>query len=203
MDGYNSLQRYFKNNFFDGPRQDAYDLVTGAWIPQKGQESPLRDARPFITRMAPYILATTTSLLLLALWSPHLSAAIFGPSRRYHLLLLSTLVAMFYYISTHGIDYVSWPRLNSLQDVISYEGRGHQSGRHGRGSTSFYGRKMDPTLHVNKESGIAGMSETGRLASVQGVGAPLHGNQRITPATQQRDWKRASVDVDVGKSRKD
>jgi len=30
QDGINSLTRYTKNNFFDGQRQDAYDLITGA-----------------------------------------------------------------------------------------------------------------------------------------------------------------------------
>ena len=25
-----------RNNFFDGSRQDAYDLFTGAWTPRKG-----------------------------------------------------------------------------------------------------------------------------------------------------------------------
>jgi hypothetical protein len=203
MDGYNSMLRYFKNNFLDGPRQDAYDLVTGAWLHQKGQQSALSDARPSITRIAPYVLLGATFLILLAVWSPALSTAIFGPSRRYQILLLSVFVAAIYYILAHGIDYVSWPRLNSLQDVISYEGRGHQSGRHGRGVTSHYGRKIDPTLHVHKESGVSGLADTNRITSVQGVGAPLANGQRITPTTQTRDWKKASVDVDVGKRRKD
>lgn len=33
QDGVNSAIRYFKNNFTDGPRQDAFDLVTGSWRP--------------------------------------------------------------------------------------------------------------------------------------------------------------------------
>lgn len=36
QDGVNSAVRYLKNNFFDGPRQDAYDLVTGSWRPVQG-----------------------------------------------------------------------------------------------------------------------------------------------------------------------
>lgn len=36
QDGINSAIRYVKNNFLDGPRQDAYDLVTGTWVPFKG-----------------------------------------------------------------------------------------------------------------------------------------------------------------------
>jgi hypothetical protein len=36
QDGVNSITRYVRNNFFDGSRQDAYDLFTGAWTPRKG-----------------------------------------------------------------------------------------------------------------------------------------------------------------------
>jgi hypothetical protein len=38
QDGINSIIRYVKNNFLDGPRQDAYDLVTGTWVPKRGEE---------------------------------------------------------------------------------------------------------------------------------------------------------------------
>lgn len=50
QDGVNSVIRYIKNNFLDGPRQDAYDLVSGAWVPRVGQETSLRDERDSITR---------------------------------------------------------------------------------------------------------------------------------------------------------
>jgi len=36
----------------------------------------------------------------------------------------------------NGIDYVSWPRLNSLTDIIHYNGPGFRSGRHGMGVKS-------------------------------------------------------------------
>jgi hypothetical protein len=52
MDGKNSVIRYFKNNYFDGPRQDAFDLFTGAWIP-RGPSSAYAlffDPRPLTTR---------------------------------------------------------------------------------------------------------------------------------------------------------
>lgn len=51
QDGVNSVIRYIKNNYLDGPRQDAYDLVTGAWIPRKGEEQSWKDARPAIVRV--------------------------------------------------------------------------------------------------------------------------------------------------------
>ena len=51
QDGINSIMRYVKNNFLDGPRQDAYDLVTGTWQPRKGDSQPFVDHRPLLTRI--------------------------------------------------------------------------------------------------------------------------------------------------------
>lgn len=51
-DGTKSIRRYVKNNYFDGPRQDAFDLFTGAWIP-RGASSAYAlfyDHRPLFTR---------------------------------------------------------------------------------------------------------------------------------------------------------
>jgi hypothetical protein len=42
--------RYVKNNFFDGDRQDSYDILTGAWIAKRGGIPPLTDTRPLIMR---------------------------------------------------------------------------------------------------------------------------------------------------------
>ncbi|MGC7380955.1 hypothetical protein AB5N33_22555, partial [Xanthomonas citri pv. citri] len=53
QDGLNSLTRYVKNNFFDGSRQDAYDLFTGAWIP--AAQTPIEDERPWLVRLMPWL----------------------------------------------------------------------------------------------------------------------------------------------------
>lgn len=37
------------------------------------------------------------------------------------------------YIITHGIDYVSWPKLLPPTDIIYYTGPGFRSGHHGKG----------------------------------------------------------------------
>jgi hypothetical protein len=42
--------RYVKNNFFDGDRQDSYDILTGAWVEKRGGIPPLTDTRPLIMR---------------------------------------------------------------------------------------------------------------------------------------------------------
>jgi len=38
------------------------------------------------------------------------------------------------YIFGHGIEYVSWPRLNPPIEVIHYDGPGYKSGARGRGA---------------------------------------------------------------------
>jgi hypothetical protein len=50
QDGYNSVMRYVKNNFFDGDRQDSYDILTGAWVAKRGGIPPLTDTRPLLMR---------------------------------------------------------------------------------------------------------------------------------------------------------
>ena len=52
-DGYKSIMRYVRNNYFDGARQDGFDLVTGAWTPRKNpitSISLLADTRPLTIR---------------------------------------------------------------------------------------------------------------------------------------------------------
>ncbi len=53
QDGQNSIVRYLRNNYFDGDRQDAFDLFTGAWLPARGPATALAlvtDGRPLITQ---------------------------------------------------------------------------------------------------------------------------------------------------------
>lgn len=52
-DLWSSITRYGKNNFFDGERQDAFDLLTGAWIARGGPGSAIAlvtDSRPLVVR---------------------------------------------------------------------------------------------------------------------------------------------------------
>lgn len=75
----------------------------------------------------------------------------------YFLLWCLILFISFFYIRAHGVDYVSWPRLNSLDDVIYYDGPGFRSRKAPRHpahqSTAVRGR-----LTTNKPQRI-GMEE--------------------------------------------
>ncbi|GJN93420.1 hypothetical protein Rhopal_006475-T1 [Rhodotorula paludigena] len=135
QDGINSVVRYVKNNFLDGPRQDAYDLVTGTWVPRRGEEVGWNvDKRELVVRAAPWALLASVFGLFLCVFA--------GPFIHDHLLpvrnlaLGSVVLAALssHTLSTHGIAYVNHPRLvrQALDDVLDYDGKGYESGRHGR-----------------------------------------------------------------------
>lgn len=70
QDGVNSLTRYVRNNFFDGSRQDAYDLFTGAWTPKKGVRG---DKRALFIRILPYVWLLSVLIIFVALLTPSLT----------------------------------------------------------------------------------------------------------------------------------
>ncbi|OJA20427.1 hypothetical protein AZE42_09470 [Rhizopogon vesiculosus] len=142
-DGYKGLMRYIKNNHFDGARQDGFDLVTGAWTPQKNPVTAatlIADTRPLITRSVPYILSFSLFMICAGLTLPRTS----DYSLSYYFTLwfiIASLTIMF--MMVHGIEYVSWPRLIPSTDVIYYEGPGFRSAHNGKGFTGSLGQKLD------------------------------------------------------------
>ncbi|UZJ54738.1 hypothetical protein CBS101457_004058 [Exobasidium rhododendri] len=128
QDGVNSVTRYVRNNFFDGPRQDAYDLFTGAWTPQKGING---DKREYFVRALPYIWLFSVLVLFGGIFVPTLTNHV--ASSTYLVSLSATLAAVtFYSITERGVNFVAWPSLNRPDDVINYTGPGFSSGRKGR-----------------------------------------------------------------------
>ncbi|TIC14703.1 hypothetical protein E3Q01_00972 [Wallemia mellicola] len=124
----NSITRYVKNNYYDGSRQDAFDLVLGGWTPQAG--ASFRDNRPILTRAAPYVLTYSLLMLLSGIVLPRDKSK----SVMTFYLFFTNLVALSsVYIAKNGIDYVAWPRLRKLDNVINYQGPGYRSPAHGRG----------------------------------------------------------------------
>ncbi|KAI1797590.1 SacI homology domain-containing protein [Ganoderma leucocontextum] len=131
-DGWNSVVRYLKNNFFDGARQDAFDLMTGTWWPRRGWNPAtlVVDRRPLVIRAPPYILLFSLFMICAGLTLPRTS----DYSLLYYFLLwISLVVVTTAFIFIHGIDYVSWPRLLPPTDIIYYDGPGFRSAHHGKG----------------------------------------------------------------------
>ncbi|KAF8584507.1 hypothetical protein K439DRAFT_1646925 [Ramaria rubella] len=137
QDGVNSCMRYLKNNYFDGARQDAFDVFTGSWVPSKGSGlSLLVDSRPFVVRSMPYIFSFSIFMVFAGLTLPRASdySLIYYFSIWVSLILLSLS-----YIFMHGVEYVSWPRLNPQTEAIYYNGPGFRSGRKGLGRLGIPG----------------------------------------------------------------
>lgn len=164
-DGVKSVVRYLKNNYFDGARQDAFDLVTGNWIPRRNPSQAMflvRDSRPMVIRSVGHSVTRTHFLNVLqmpplAFFSgfmicagmtlPRTSGKLSSRENNRQLFNFSQDYSLFYYfmlwitlltvsvgfVIVHGIDYVSWPRLLPLTDIIFYTGPGFRSGHHGKG----------------------------------------------------------------------
>ncbi|KAF3936566.1 Synaptojanin-1 [Dactylella cylindrospora] len=115
-DGINSLTRYYLNNFQDGPRQDAYDLFLGTYLPAtSGIVSSLMfvDRRPVFIQSIPYILLGALIFLFAAMFTNTESSSVY-PLRFF--IGLSSLIAIWcaFFIKNHGMLYVNWPKLNNL-----------------------------------------------------------------------------------------
>jgi len=163
-DGMNSVTRYLKNNYFDGPRQDAFDLMTGAWVARRVPTSAVGlivDKRPLLIRSMPHVAAFSVFMILAGLTLPRTSeySLVYYNALWALILLIATL-----FIRTHGTAYVAWPRLNAsaVRDVLTYNGPGYRSKQHGRGTVGVAGKGKEGGVrmgHLGSEKGSVGRME--------------------------------------------
>lgn len=105
----NSITRYVRNNFADGPRQDAFDLFSGAYLPSSTGNFLFVDRRPIPVQAMPYLLAGSLFFITIASATPRLPTATIWPLRL--LILIFALVTVYCanFIIAHGTLYVSKP----------------------------------------------------------------------------------------------
>ena len=122
----NSVTRYAKNNFFDGPRQDAYDVFLGAYRPgaNAGSASLFADRRPLFVQAVPYVLAASAFMVLVSLLTRRAPDATLWPMRVFTLFWLLIGLWSWRFIVTHGMLYVRFPFGPHFRDRHGY-GRGH------------------------------------------------------------------------------
>lgn len=108
QDGNNSVTRYIRNNFLDGPRQDAFDLFHGVHLPAAGSTLLLVDSRPIIIQSIPYILAASIFMVLVATFSRQLPDSASWPLRLFLLFWLVVGTWCLRFIYSHGMLYVSF-----------------------------------------------------------------------------------------------
>lgn len=112
-DGRIGVTRYFKNNFFDGPRQDAYDLFLGEYRPgvsNIGTSLVFVDRRPILIQSIPYLLAFSVFIVLVGIFTkrdPETSAL---PIRLFILFWTAVAGWCLNFVVNHGMLFVSsWP----------------------------------------------------------------------------------------------
>lgn len=108
----NSITRYVKNNFGDGPRQDAFDLFLGAYLPSTSISDTnliFKDRRPVLIQAIPYLLAASFFLVMVTSLTRTQPETIVWPLRVFSLswMIIGSWCAHF--IWTHGMLYVSHP----------------------------------------------------------------------------------------------
>ena len=106
----NSLTRYVKNNFGDGPRQDGFDLFLGAYLPSTsnvGSNALFTDRRPVLIQSVPYLLAASWFLVLISSLARPRPESTAWPLRIFAMLWIIVGSWCLHFIYTHGMLYVS------------------------------------------------------------------------------------------------
>jgi phosphatidylinositol 4-phosphatase len=120
----NSVTRYVRNNFLDGPKQDAFDLFLGSYLPPSSSvgASPLfLDRRPPLIQAIPFILAASFLMNFLAILTRRLPDSTLWPLRIFMILWFAIGVWCLQFIYAHGMLYVRIPNSVSvaLTNVLS------------------------------------------------------------------------------------
>lgn len=112
----NSLTRYVKNNFGDGPRQDGFDLFLGVYLPSTssvGSNAHFKDHRPVLIQSIPYLLAASLFLVIVASLARPRPGSTTWPLRVFLILWIVIGSWCLHFIYNHGMLYVNWPKLNT------------------------------------------------------------------------------------------
>lgn len=91
----------------------------------------------------------------------HLRADYVASTRKLALASIVVLAVTFNFITARGIDYVSRPKLVSLDDVLNYNGKGYESGRRGRPAVK---RSLAKPVSLEKEAQKREVAHHGRRA---------------------------------------
>ncbi|RKO87599.1 hypothetical protein BDK51DRAFT_27853 [Blyttiomyces helicus] len=113
----NSIVRYVRNNFFDGGRQDGFDLLLGVYRVGGGS-----GVSPFAVKDKPLLVILLPLGIILSIFMIMASFLVQSHATyTYHLLFttfwLMVIVASFRMIFRHGLDFVDVPRLERSQHL--------------------------------------------------------------------------------------
>ncbi|KAF7718027.1 Phosphoinositide phosphatase [Penicillium ucsense] len=112
----NSITRYVRNNFLDGPRQDGFDVFLGTYLPSDTSFANIQlfiDRRPLVIQAVPYVFAASLFMVLIATFTRRLPDAAVWPLRIFTMIWILIGAYCFNFINRHGMLYVNWPKLNT------------------------------------------------------------------------------------------
>ena len=117
----NSITRYVRNNFTDGPRQDGFDLFLGTHLPAAyvGGTRIFTDYRPAFIQSIPYILAASCFMIIISTLTRRLPDSTIWPLRIFIFLWFAVGVWCFHFIYSHGMLYVSFFFLGASLSTLS------------------------------------------------------------------------------------
>lgn len=121
----NSITRYAKNNFTDGPKQDAFDLFQGVYLPTNsvGGTPVFIDKRPLILQAIPYILAFSFFFISVAMFTRRLPDSAVLPLRIFILFWFVIGAWSFNFIFRNGMLYVSSGSLHAWDILLTGTGQ--------------------------------------------------------------------------------
>lgn len=112
----NSIMRYARNNYADGPRQDGFDLVLGNHLPYETLDSPFTDMRPVAYQAMPFVLVGSFVLVIAALTCPKEDSSWLA-NRAFVLFWTVLFGYSLKFVFDNGLQYVNWPKLHQLEFV--------------------------------------------------------------------------------------
>lgn len=112
----NSITRYALNNLADGPRQDGFDLFLGNHKPFETTEAPFIDMRPIQYQAIPYLMFGSFIMMVAASLFPKAGTP-WLINKIFLLFWVSLFGYSFKFLLDHGLQFVNWPKLNSLDFV--------------------------------------------------------------------------------------
>lgn len=112
----NSITRYVRNNFLDGPRQDGFDVFLGTYLPPDstiGSSQLFFDRRPLAIQSIPYTLAASIFMIAVSIFTKRDPDSAVWPLRLFAIFWIAVAAWCLRFVSGHGMLYVNWPKLNT------------------------------------------------------------------------------------------
>lgn len=106
----NSITRYVRNNFADGPRQDGFDLFLGTYTPDTagiGSQQQFVDRRPLVVQAVPYVLGFCAFFIAISLGTSQLPNSTVWPLRMFTVFCMGVAGYAGRFMWTYGALYVS------------------------------------------------------------------------------------------------